>query len=513
MPPQNGTESKTRRLLGGALDREIALLDYRVAQVWQAIMLICLLISLVSMRVAFALGVWSSLLCVAAIAWFVGYARVVRRGRAGPWLSGVTTVVESALPWVFLLISFLTEGAAYALSSWVSPLLVMFLVMTAAMRLRPRAPLIIGIVGGIAFPGLYFSLLRADLSSAEASFPLYQPTLQLTRSAALILAGVVGMLISKALREAIAKAEAVQRQRDLFGKYRLVQEIASGGMGSVHEAIYCPEGGFERRVAVKRIHPHLAAQAHFVSAFRGEARLSAMLVHTNIVQVLDFGRIADTYFLAMEFVDGMTLAELMERGRARKIAIDPDIVEFVAREILTGLHFSHCVARAANGDLLRVIHRDLSPRNVLISKNGEVKITDFGVAKALREATSADTQHVAGSYGYMAPEQAQAEPLDERCDLFSLGVTLWELLVGERLFHKGAPGPTLMALVSSEVASPSKKRQGLDTVWDEVVMQALSRDRQHRHATARAMRTALPLHGASRSESVDKLAALLGQLA
>jgi serine/threonine-protein kinase len=291
----------------------------------------------------------------------------------------------------------------------------------------------------------------------------------------------------------------------LFGKYRIVRQIASGGMGMVHEALYCPEGGFERPVAIKRIHPHLAEQDDLVQQFRREAQLSARLVHPNIVQVFDFGRVSDTYFLAMEFVEGMTLLTFMKRHRAHKSAMPAPVVAHIVRQVLHGLAFSHEDARGADGAPLRVIHRDLSPANVLLSSTGAVKISDFGLARALRDAVSTKTLTVAGHVGYMAPEQARGESFDARCDLFGLGVILWEMLAGTRLFLRDTQATTLLALVSDPVVPITSLRSDLTDDWNVFIDSAIAREPRARFASARSMLAALDRLCPAQATDVDLL--------
>jgi serine/threonine protein kinase len=262
-------------------------------------------------------------------------------------------------------------------------------------------------------------------------------------------------------------------------------------MGTVHEAMYCPEGGFERRVAVKRLHPHMAAQERLVSEFRREAALSARLVHPNIVQVFDFGRVGDSYFLAMEYVDGMTLRTAMRRFRSAEQPIAPEIVAHVAREILAALAYSHDAARGSDGARLRIIHRDLSPANVLLGKSGEVKLTDFGLARALRDAASTRTRTVAGHVGYMAPEQARGESLDERCDLFSVGVILWEMLAGTRLFLRESEPASLLSLVADPVPAIRSLRPDVADGWQDLLDRALAREPGERMGSAAEMAAAI----------------------
>ncbi|HZO12245.1 MAG TPA: serine/threonine-protein kinase, partial [Polyangiaceae bacterium] len=372
------------------------------------------------------------------------------------------------------------------------------------------------LVSAIGYPALYFVLLRQRIDPAMAALPIYQPTMQLTRGASLLVGGTLCAVVTHAVRLVFARAQRKMRAQDLFGKYRIGERVASGGMATVFRALYCPEGGFERAVAVKRIHPHLAVQSKFVASFRVEAELCARLVHPNIVQVLDFGRIDESYFLAMEYVHGLTLRALMQRARRASMELPPTLCAFIARELLAGLGYSHAGARDAAGMLLRVVHRDLSPANVLLSRHGEVKITDFGVAKALRDAAVSETRTIAGHLAYMAPEQAAAQPIDERCDLFAVGVIVWELLCGKPLFLRDGEGPTLLALMNYDVPPPSHERAGLDPEWDRFVARALARAVENRYTSADEMAADLnrmpDARVAGASEALARLVADLDDL-
>jgi eukaryotic-like serine/threonine-protein kinase len=476
-----------RQPLDEALSIEIGRLELLICRVWQVLGAVGFVGGLVLYATSgMIMAAWCALAAVLFLGWYTLEAAFRRRGESPRWMQRGTVVVESTSPWLFMVLITLTQGPAYALGSWVPPLIWAALMVASTARLRPWWPAAISLSGAVVFPVVYFALVRPMLSPAELALPLNQPVMQLSRAFSLAAGGLLVMVISQGLRQAIGKAETAVRERDLFGKYRLERQVASGGMGTVYEATYCPEGGFERRVAIKQIHPHLARTPKFVEAFRSEAELSARLAHPNIVQVLDFGRVARGYFLAMEYVDGLTLSSLMRRLRGARIAIEPRLVAFVGREILAGLMHSHTGARDANGQLLRIVHRDLSPANVLLSHNGEVKISDFGVARALRDAAAAHTKTVVGHVAYTAPEQARALAIDERSDLFSLGVILWELLTGRSLFDRGSEGPTLIALVTDEIPPPSSLRN-VAPGWDRLLLRALERDPERRTPSAKTM--------------------------
>ena len=443
-------------------------------------------------------------------AWFFAYGRALDRGEVGPALRAVQTLVESLLPWVSLLVVVSTQGAVYALGSWVPPVIFYALMLVAVARLQPRLCLAYGAVGAVVFPALYFAVVRAHL---PAGAPLFaQPAMQGTRSLTMLISGVQCAVLARVLLRAIGRAEKNVRAQDLFGKYRLVREIAQGGMGFVFEALYCPEGGFERRVAVKRIHPHLAATERFVEAFRDEARLSARLAHPGIVQVLDFGRIDDTYFLVMEYVEGLTLATIMRRAKEERTPLASCVVGHLLREILGALVYAHEGARGPDGRVLRVVHRDLCPPNVLVSANGEVKITDFGIARSLADASASLTQHISGHAGYMAPEQARAAAFDTRADLFPLGVMAWELLAQRRLFASGSPAASLFSLLTDEVVPVTVVRPELDPSWDAFLSRALAREPEQRFASASDMLAALEVIPGSRGRGAEQLALVVRDL-
>jgi serine/threonine-protein kinase len=492
-----------------ALDDELRRLERVALRVLSAM---CVFGVALGVAVGFALGTrfgfvqagFSALMA----AWFFAYGRAVDRGRVGPVLRAVQALVESMLPWVSLLLVASSQGVVYALGSWVPPVLFFSLMLVAVARLQPRLCLAYGVVGAVVFPLAYFVVLRPHL---PADAPLFaQTSMQTTRAVTMLSSAVLCAVVARGLLGAIGRAEKTVRAQNLFGKYRLVRQIAEGGMGFVYEALYCPEGGFERRVAVKRIHPHLARTDRFVEAFRDEASLCARLAHPGIVQVLDFGRIDDSYFLVMEFVEGMTLGELMQRTKTQPLP--PDLVGHLLREILGALVYAHEGARGPDGRPLRVVHRDLCPPNVLLSSNGEVKLTDFGIARSLADASASLTQHVSGHAGYMAPEQARAEAFDTRADLFPLGVMTWELLAQRRLFAAANPTASILALLSDEVLPITVIRPTLDERWVAFIARAIARDPDARFASAQEMLAALDAIPESRGSGGDRLGEFVATL-
>lgn len=271
-----------------------------------------------------------------------------------------------------------------------------------------------------------------------------------------------------------------------FGKYFLCEKIAAGGMAEIYLAKLIGPGGFEKQLVVKQISPELSRERRFVELFVAEAKTLVSLSHGNIVPVYELGVVDDTYFIAMEYVDGPPLGEVLAALEARGERLEPAVAAHVAGELCKGLDYAH---RKGEG----VVHRDLSPRNVLLSREGEVKLVDFGLAVAADRAQQGPpgAGHPAGSFPYMSPEQVRREPLDARSDLFSLGVLLWEMLTGERLFARGDPDSTLEAVLSAPIAPPSQRRAEVPAELDRICLRALDRDRDRRYATAGEILTAL----------------------
>jgi hypothetical protein len=506
-------DATLREPLGIALDEEIYRVDVLVAKLWQRLAALGFVGAVaVALTVSHPLGTWTAGFSLVALLWFTLTVSLLNRKTGGRALWITTTVFESLVPWVSFVLLVHAQGAEYALGSWVPPMLFCALVMTGIARLRPLTPLVVGLSSSLSFLALHFFVAKPALPLGAATEALFRDGTQLTRAVTLTLSGALGMYVSAGLRNVFARAESSARAQDLFGKYRLLRQIAAGGMGTVHEAVYCPEGGFERRVAVKRVHPHMASQEKLVNEFRTEAELSARLVHPNIVQVFDFGRVGDSYFLAMEYVDGMTLRTLMRRLRQADRLVPVSLVAHLGREMLAALSYSHEAARGPDGAALHIIHRDLSPANVLISASGELKLTDFGLARALRDAASTRTQTVAGHVGYMAPEQARGESLDSRCDLFGVGVILWELLAGKRLFLRESEPATLLALVADPVPEIGALRSDLDPAWQPFLDRALARELDARFPSAQEMHAELErLSPSDRQADIAALKDLVGE--
>ncbi len=515
MSASSGRSTFRGNPLASALADEVSRLEKALARAWQVLAALGALVALgTGVLVPGRLG-WSLLLMAAVLfGYFTLVVFLIARGRGQATLRLLSPLVEITLPWATLMILVQTQGPAYALGSWVPPLLYAALMAASILRLQVATAVWMSIMAAVQYGLSYVVFIQDQLTAQELAQPLLSPRMQLVRCFSLLVGGAFVAALTGGLRWAIGTAARSVRARELFGKYRLERELAQGGMGVVYQALYCPEGGFERPVAVKRIHPHLASQPQFVAAFRAEAELSARLVHANIVQVLDFGRVEDTFFLAMEYVDGLTLQQLMQRLMMMDRTMPPPLAAFIMHELLMGLEYAHASALDSHGKRLRVIHRDLSPHNVLLARTGQVKVSDFGIARALGEGQSVMTGTVMGHFSHMAPEQARGGTLDERCDLFACGVLLWEMVTGRWLFRRPTEAAILLAVLDEPVVRPSEIVKDLNPAWDAVVMQALERDPTRRFQRAPAMRAAVDLVvGEAHLARADDLAALLASVA
>jgi serine/threonine protein kinase len=285
-------------------------------------------------------------------------------------------------------------------------------------------------------------------------------------------ATLAGLIVSKA-----EDALRAIREKDVMGKYFLHERLGVGGMAEVFRATYSPEGGFEKQVAIKRVLPAYADNEEFLAMFRREAELGSLLIHPNIVQVLDLGRHQGTVFLTMEFVDGMPLSSLLRRVYGRQLP--PAAVAYVGAEVAAALAYMHG-RTGRKGEPLGLVHRDLNPPNVLLSRIGEVKLSDFGIARAANQVALTQAKVVRGKAGYMAPEQAYGMDLDGRADLFALGLTLHEALTGQRALQGDTEADLMVASTQQQLLPPSHFVPGISPALDAIIMGLLQHDRDQR---------------------------------
>ena len=275
-----------------------------------------------------------------------------------------------------------------------------------------------------------------------------------------------------------------------FGNYAVVQHLATGGMAEVYIARQTGLAGFERLVVLKRVRADMLDDVHAIAALLDEARLLATLNHPNIAQVYEIGRVNGSYFIAMEYVPGKDLRHVLERSAAvgTRVAIADAI--YIAIQVCVALHHAHD-KRDAHGEPLGIIHRDVSPSNVLISHDGAIKLCDFGIAKATTRANQTAIGTLKGKYGYMSPEQCRCLPLDRRSDVFSLGVLLYELTTVKRAYT----GPNALAVLRRVVAGPppppSTRVNGYPAELERIVMRALANDPADRYATVQDLQLEL----------------------
>ncbi|MDY0003073.1 MAG: protein kinase, partial [Polyangia bacterium] len=277
---------------------------------------------------------------------------------------------------------------------------------------------------------------------------------------------------------------------EVYGKYRLMERIASGGMAEVYKAVAMGEAGFEKPVAIKLLHRQFSDDEDLVAMLQDEARLCSLLHHGNITQVLDLGRVEDTYYIAMEYVNGKDLFNLLRKASQTGLALLLPGALFIACEMLAGLDYAHR-KRDDDGRLLGIIHRDISPQNVLITWDGEVKIIDFGIAKARTSTHKTQAGIIKGKFRYMSPEQARGEPIDHRADIFATGVVLYEMILGRPHAAGATDREILIKIQSGRFERLGHQVSGLPPELEEMVHRALATTPESRWPSARAFRTAL----------------------
>jgi serine/threonine protein kinase len=275
-----------------------------------------------------------------------------------------------------------------------------------------------------------------------------------------------------------------------FGKYTLFERIGRGGMAEVYKGRIQGPAGFERVFVVKRILPHLSDDASFIKMFVEEAKLSARLNHPNIVHIFELGAVEGEYFISMEYIRGHDLSETMRAIWKALGPPRPELVAYIGREACRGLAYAHNLTDE-NGRPLGMIHRDVSPSNVMLSYEGAVKMLDFGIAKALGDAEPSKNGTMKGKYAYMAPEQTEGDNIDNRSDIFAIGTVLHEVLTGRRLFKGQNDVQTIERVRRCEVPPPSAQNPAVPREFDQILSKALQRDPARRWSNAADMADAL----------------------
>jgi serine/threonine protein kinase len=277
----------------------------------------------------------------------------------------------------------------------------------------------------------------------------------------------------------------------VYGPYQLEDRIAVGGMAEVFKAKRAGAAGFEKTLAIKRILPHLSDNEEFVNMFVDEAKMVAGLTHPNIVQIHDLGKLEKSYFIAMEYVHGRDLRTILKRAKEKDLRLPLDLSLRIVGALSAALEFAHR-KKDERGRPMEIVHRDVSPQNILISFEGDVKLTDFGIAKAATKASNTDRGALRGKLLYMSPEQAWGRPIDRRSDVFSLGIVLYEMVTETKPFVGAGTEVSILELVRQCVITPAREiNPRVPEALDRVIMQALAREPDDRYQDAGQMQRGL----------------------
>ena len=268
-----------------------------------------------------------------------------------------------------------------------------------------------------------------------------------------------------------------------FGKYYLLERISVGGMAEVFKAKSFGEAGFERLVAVKRILPSIAEDHEFIAMFVDEAKLAVQLTHPNIAQIFELGKVGEAYFIALEYVGGKDMRAIFERAKKRNETLPIPMACFMVMKLCEGLDYAHN-KKDSSGRSLELVHRDVSPQNILVSYDGDVKLIDFGIAKAASKSSKTQAGILKGKFGYMSPEQVRGLQIDRRSDVFAVGICLYELLTTERLFVGESDFSTLEKVRNVEIMPPSTFNKKIPEELEQIVLKALAKHPEDRYRTA-----------------------------
>jgi serine/threonine-protein kinase len=275
-----------------------------------------------------------------------------------------------------------------------------------------------------------------------------------------------------------------------IGKYEILTPVGAGGMARVYLGRQTGLAGFEKIVVIKAIHAHLSTETRFVDMFLDEARIAAQINHPNVAQVYDLGHEDGQYYLVMEYVPGEALNSVIVTGLKQKKPMTPKIAARLVAWAAEGLHAAHELRNMA-GEALEVVHRDITPGNIIALYQGGAKVVDFGIAKARGRLTKTETEGLKGKLSYLSPEQLDEETVDRRSDVFALGIVLWELLALKRLFQRRHPAASIKAILQEPIPPPSSVQPGVPRALDDIVLRALERNPKDRYQTAQEMQAAL----------------------
>jgi hypothetical protein len=404
-----------------------------------------------------------------------------------PALIWLNVALENSLVGCLFLLDITFNGPAFAMTSPVG-VIAGAAIVASAMRSDTRLPMFAAAVASLELVLLYACLVYPRLPQPVPL--LLSPMFIFQRAVYYFVTGWLAQLVAGQFRSMAEEALRAVRQQELLGRYFLHERLGSGGMAEVFRATYSPEGGIEKTVALKRILPAYAEDPQFLALFRREAELGAILQHPNVVQVLDVGRLDNTHFISMEYVDGLSLRKLLKAHGPLPLSA----VTYLGAELASALDYVHR-RTSRDGVLLNLVHRDVNPPNILLSRIGDVKLSDFGIARAVTHASVTQLGSVRGKAHYMALEQLQGGPLDGRTDLFALGLTLHEALTGRRVLRElpDTPGAFLNEL--KNLAPPSALRPEVPAELDRVIMSLLRprpEDRPQRGSHLEELLRAMP---------------------
>jgi len=346
-----------------------------------------------------------------------------------------------------------------------------------------------------AVVGFFKNIIFSDVEIGKVCVAISTANLNrdLKRLRLVYLSGVVLTIIllgaSLFLLDHRAKARALKLEQEIekmdrIGPYLLHKKIARGGMAELFLADYVRQDGFKRKVAIKRILPHLAGNQDFIKMFTREARLAALLQHPNIVQIFDYGKIDNAYFIAMEYIDGKNLGEIL---KALKRGLPVDKAVFIMSRICKGLDYSHTKRDEKTGKPFHIVHRDISPQNLLISYQGEVKISDFGISKARSEPSLTQAGVVKGKMAYLSPEQALGEPINHQADIYALGLVFYETLTGKRVYRFSSDVDAIRAIPKIEIKPLSSSVPDVHEELNRIVMKCLEKQKDLRYQSVSAL--------------------------
>jgi serine/threonine-protein kinase len=474
-PPNLTTQLLREHIANDAPLREASVAKFMAGAAGVSAVLALVLMPMVGMPLA--LSLFTTLAVVTG--YYLGLVRAIARGWFRPAVSWLNVGLEVSIPALIFLLDARQAGVQYALTA---PPLIIWGTLVALSGLRGDVKLALGAgaVAALEYALLYVFVVWPQLD--DVTLVTLRPPLFAVRVVLLFLSAILTAVFVRHLNRRAEEALRAVRERDVFGKYVVHERLGMGGMAEVYRATYSPEGGFEKTVALKRVLPQFAEDEAFLEMFRKEAALCSQFSHPNIVQVFDFGRFETSYFLAMEYLDGPPLNRMLRAFRGT--GLPAPAVLHLAVSLCEALQYVH-ERVGPEGQPLQLIHRDLNPPNVLISRLGEVKLTDFGIVRSTSHIAVTEVGTVKGEPGYFAPEQLRGEDFDQRADLFALGVTLWECVTGESLFGATDQVMMLKNIFDKPIPPLAPRRKDLPLALEAVIMQLLERDVSKRMPSAR----------------------------